>query len=506
MITLTNGHVQTPAGLIVPNGAIAMQLNIDGTVIAAPGGIVMANEVVVFQFDSSGNIQSGAQIYSNKELQPQNSLGLGTYYLVTFYDPNGARLNKNPMWWQFSEAAGATVDISTMTPYGVIGGNVIFYPLPSGGTVSSVAFAGDGTVLSATPSAPVITSGVISATLLTQNANLFLAGPASGPSANPTFRAITASDFPAGTGVPAGATTQLQYNNGGIFGASANLTWLNASNLLTVGGLVSITGTGVSGFTNVLQVSAPANSSESPVMFGPFNDNTITFDGVVAISNYTGSVTNSSGAHYAVNIRANSLATGGVYGHLGGLRLDVDANSSAGGTITTLYGIDAHINSGTGSAQVNYITFSSTFDGTSDATTGYHFRAQNTASGAATDLWGFYSDNAPSLLGGNLQTNGLALALKTVVANYQPTVNDCVILANGTITITLPTSQPGGPSFVNIYPHVFPVGMMYRVKNISTGTVTVVPQTGTIDGAASYSLGLNSSADFHWDGTNYWVF
>lgn len=132
MITLVNGNIQTPGGLIVPNGSITLQLNVDGTVIAPPGGLVMATEVVVFQFDANGQIQANAQIYSNRELQPQNSLGLGTYYLVTFYDANGARINKTPMWWQFAENTGATIDLGTMTPYAVLGGNVIFYPIPAG--------------------------------------------------------------------------------------------------------------------------------------------------------------------------------------------------------------------------------------------------------------------------------------------------------------------------------------------------------------------------------------
>lgn len=204
MITLINGKPQNLAGLIVPNGSIGFQLNCDATVIAPPFGFVSGGIEVVFQFDGNGNIQpnapaTAAQIYSNKELNPQNATGLATYYLVTFYDTNGARLNQNPMWWQFPEAAGATVDIGEMTPLSTVGGNVIFYPTAfgGGGTVTSVAFAGDGVVLSAVPSSPVTSSGTLSASLLTQGANTFLAGPTSGPAANPTFRAITVADLPA---------------------------------------------------------------------------------------------------------------------------------------------------------------------------------------------------------------------------------------------------------------------------------------------------------------------
>lgn len=133
MITLENGNPQSLAGLIVPNGSISFQLNVDATVIASPYGVVLADVPVTFQFNAQGKIQpnapaTAAQIYSNAELNPQNSVGLGTYYLVTFYDQNGARLNQAPMWWQFTQSANSTVDIGEIIPFATVGGNVIFYP------------------------------------------------------------------------------------------------------------------------------------------------------------------------------------------------------------------------------------------------------------------------------------------------------------------------------------------------------------------------------------------
>lgn len=67
-------------------------------------------------------------------------------------------------------------------------------PASGSGTVTSVTFTGDGTVLSSTPSSAVTTSGTLTATLNTQTANTFLAGPTSGSAADPTFRAQTSSD------------------------------------------------------------------------------------------------------------------------------------------------------------------------------------------------------------------------------------------------------------------------------------------------------------------------
>jgi hypothetical protein len=78
----------------------------------------------------TGDLVQPAQLFSNAELNPQNINGLGTFYFVTFYDANGARINKNPMIWQFTEAANSTVDISQMTAI-FASGTIIYYPTTS---------------------------------------------------------------------------------------------------------------------------------------------------------------------------------------------------------------------------------------------------------------------------------------------------------------------------------------------------------------------------------------
>ena len=62
------------------------------------------------------------------------------------------------------------------------------------GTVTSVSFAGDGTVFSNIPGSPVTTTGTLFPVLNTQAANTFLAGPVSGAAAAPTFRLMTPVD------------------------------------------------------------------------------------------------------------------------------------------------------------------------------------------------------------------------------------------------------------------------------------------------------------------------
>lgn len=64
------------------------------------------------------------------------------------------------------------------------------------GTVTSVTFTGDGTILSSTPSGAVTTAGTVTASLIAQSKNTFLGGPASGSSASPTFRTLGLLDIP----------------------------------------------------------------------------------------------------------------------------------------------------------------------------------------------------------------------------------------------------------------------------------------------------------------------
>jgi hypothetical protein len=76
--------------------------------------------------------------------------------------------------------------------------------LPAGtGTVTSVAMSMPS-IFSVTGS-PITTSGTITASFISESANTVFAGPASGSSASPTFRALVAADLPASSGTTLGA-------------------------------------------------------------------------------------------------------------------------------------------------------------------------------------------------------------------------------------------------------------------------------------------------------------
>jgi hypothetical protein len=79
-------------------------------------------------------------------------------------------------------------------------------------------------------------------------------------------------------------------------------------------------------------------------------------------------------------------------------------------------------------------------------------------------------------------------------ANYTATDADEIILAYGTTTITLPAPATAG------------AGRKYTVKNISTGTITVTPASGVVDGAANVTLPTQwQSRQFVTNGTAWYT-
>jgi hypothetical protein len=70
-----------------------------------------------------------------------------------------------------------------------------------------------------------------------------------------------------GGGVPAGANTQIQFNNSGVFGASSNLTW--SSNLLNVSGNIYTSG-------SITTTSVSAKQNQNLILSSSWADSTAT--------------------------------------------------------------------------------------------------------------------------------------------------------------------------------------------------------------------------------------
>lgn len=106
----------------------------------------------------------------------------------------------------------------------------------SSGTVTSVTFTGDGTVLSNTPSSAVTTTGTLTAALATAAKNTYLGGPLSGAAAVPTYKTFTAPTIQ--KFLSTGTTTGWLFT---VTAATANAgdTYTNNGNTYTVLGTVS---------------------------------------------------------------------------------------------------------------------------------------------------------------------------------------------------------------------------------------------------------------------------
>lgn len=184
-------------------------------------------------------------------------------------------------------AGGATVDPTCGSTAGL-------------GTVTSVGLALPGSVFSVSGS-PVTASGTLTGAFTTQTAATVFAGPTTGGAATPAFRALLGTDLPQFTStltgavsasgggttnflradntwtpppgsVAAGSNTQVQFNNAGAFGASANLTWVSPT--LSIGVASSATGQitlahASSAFTTTLQ--AGNNVTASRIYTWPTN-------------------------------------------------------------------------------------------------------------------------------------------------------------------------------------------------------------------------------------------
>ena len=192
--------------------------------VAAPA---CAQQVKISQMPNGGTIQQTDLIPvvrggSNYSVYPGflSTLGIGSG--LTY---SGGLLNTIPYSNFTSSAAGLVpasgggttnflrADGSWAAPSGGGGGG------SGSGTVTSVTFTGDGIFLSNTPSAAVTSSGTVAASVKSQSANQFLAGPTTGSAATPTFRSIVANDIPTlnqnTTGTAATVTGIVAVTNGG---------------------------------------------------------------------------------------------------------------------------------------------------------------------------------------------------------------------------------------------------------------------------------------------------
>lgn len=112
----------------------------------------------------------------------------------------------------------------------------------------------------------------------------------------------------------------------------------------------------------------------------------------------------------------------------------------------------------------------------------------------------------PNIGGGILQVsgNGLRLRTRAISANDTLLLTDFTLLVDtsaGNVTLTLPNTTTTGANFT---------GLVYNAKVAVTGNNIILSPSGgaLIDGAATYTItggAARLSAQFQFDGTNWWI-
>lgn len=202
----------------------------------------------------------------------------------------------------------------------------------SGGVLSSVGLADTSTSpILTVGGSPLTANGAINITLKTQAAGLVFAGPATGPNAQPTFRAIVATDVPTlnqnTSGTAANITGTVAIANGGsgqitasaafnalsplttkgdiLYASAANtaarLAIGSTGNVLTISGGVPVWGSAVTSIAGTAgQITASASTGAV----------TLSFPANVVIQNAASGVPFTVGTGAAGSGQANFLTAG----------------------------------------------------------------------------------------------------------------------------------------------------------------------------------------------------
>jgi hypothetical protein len=123
------------------------------------------------------------------------------------------------------------------------------------GTVTSIALTAPA--IFSVAGSPITTSGTLALTLANQNANLVWAGPASGPAAAPTFRALVTADLPAGVGSVTSVALTLT--------GSALLTLAVSGSPITTSGTLGLTVNFANQSPNTFLAGPASGGSSGPV-------------------------------------------------------------------------------------------------------------------------------------------------------------------------------------------------------------------------------------------------
>lgn len=308
-----------------------------------------------------------------------------------------------------------------------------------------------------------------------------------------------------GNGVPGGSNSQVQFNNAGAFDGSANFTYNNSSNILTVTNLESANITATTGFTGPLLTNAQPNVTSVGTLTGL----TVANSGVVNFTNTS---------NVALGAAGNLRITGGSAGQF--LQYAAGGNTQWSSLSTATSGQIVFSNGASlvGSSTFNYDPTNSRLTVGTNATSGFgSLILQNGASSTTITL------DAPS---GTVSSNDVDCANITVdnvvssgntinVTAYSTTTQMSVVGLNAnpsaanTITLTATngvytsgTLQVGIQSNLSTYADTVRIGPGYLTVGNTTGTPAAnsgeIWASGTIT-ASHADLGEYYHSDEHYE-------
>lgn len=396
------------------------------------------------------------------------------------------------------------------------------------GTVTSVTFTGDGTVLSSTPSSAVTTSGTLTAALKTQTANKVLAGPTSGGAANPTFRSLVSGDIPS----LSGTYLTIANNLSDLSNQTTAQTNLIASVYVSNNTMLYYGGAGV-GIKSDSSISTDQSGGLSTTSLTTGTTNSTIYTGGSGGSTFNGTITqNSAYAKFGnaapflpvttgVDVWGNDNTTNGVQIGVGNRSSGIHAysdfflnnNLASDGLVDHYFAISLNSSTysdttfGTGLAIANQTSIQNT-DGpitsvaSSNSSAGYFnwlargtsttnevFRIDNT--GASVGLTGTLT-GAIKFAGAtstSITLQGQAVGSSGVLT--LPAATDTLVgkattdtLTNKRITKRVVTAS----DTTSITPNTDNADITYQSNSQATGTLTINNDTGTCTNGQSWAL------------------
>jgi hypothetical protein len=233
---------------------------------------------------------------------------MNVYKNGVYLDPTNFSLSGNTLTWTSYLRVGDHIDIAASAIGSTASGNV------GTGTVTSVSTAGSGLGFSVT-GGPITSTGTI--TLNTPNAASLRTSLTIGNVANANFNG-NGSQFLRGNGtfgvpsIVAGSNSELQFNNAGVLGATANLTYDIANNRFSVQGTtelldnVTLEGSITPINDNLYDLGSPSRRFRH-IYVGP---NSLTVGGVAISENSGGGL--SLGGDPAVTAPNNTITIGNI--------------------------------------------------------------------------------------------------------------------------------------------------------------------------------------------------